>query len=87
LVVFALAAGTMAPGVFSRKAKVLLALGWLALIGTLSIRMYFLQGNYTVLGDQLTLIGTLITEGAAMCFAGYRYLRRYTSAAKNLSAV
>ncbi len=77
LVVFALAAATTAPGVLSRKVKVLLVLGWLALIGTLSVRVIFLQGNYTTMGEQLSLYGTLIAGGIAALVAAIRLIAAF----------
>jgi len=45
LAVFALAAGTMAPGRSSRKARLLLVLGWLALCGIVGFKIMFLHDN------------------------------------------
>ena len=74
LVVFALAAGTMAPGVPSRKVRLMLVLGWLALCGAVGLKIMFLQGNYSAAGSQFSAYGAIVAGVIAVPAAAIRLI-------------
>jgi hypothetical protein len=72
LVVFALSAATMTPGKLSRKVRLLLMLGWLALGGAVFFKLSFFQGNYSQLGSQFSVYGAILAGLLAAIAAAIR---------------